>query len=146
MAEKPEKRAEEINCRILVPRYVAMAMFNLDQAIDLAMLRTLKTNNEVLFFYEPETKRLVSAIVEGECTGITAPLPPKEFAEQYGTFHTHSNPEPLIQQEIARAKEERKKLPEAERQYLEQFMEENMKRKNRDGTTKGDGEVIKETE
>lgn len=76
-------------CQIVVPQKAARE-FRIQNAIDLAMERSLQIGTEVAFFYDPQTKQLTSSIFEGMCY-INLPKSWCNLINQNGLFHTHPN-------------------------------------------------------
>lgn len=102
-----KKETEKQRCRVIVSHRFANR-FTLDQAINMAMENTLETNNEVMFFYDVETKEVLSPIVAGDCGEIDIEIQAgtQAISEAIGTFHTHPvTPEPLIEEIIAEFKQ-----------------------------------------
>ena len=87
MSEKEKKVKDGRKCSVFIPREQATKL-TLQEAIDLAMERTKKTNNEMLFLYDSDTKKVLSSITEGECGGVQEPY--QEWGiKANASFHTH---------------------------------------------------------
>lgn len=78
------KELEE-TCSPLISQDRARQM-TLQEGIDFAMTRTIKTDKEIAFTYNPTTRKITSSIVEGKQECVNKPL---ETLQPRGLFHTH---------------------------------------------------------